>query len=500
MKSNFLFVSLIIISGILMESSGFSQSSDSNIWPNFRGVNCSGIASPKQNPPVNFSPEQNVIWKIALPEGHSSPCIWGDNIFITGFEEAGKSLNMFCIDREKGTVRWEKKITVDNFEKVNPVSNPATATPATDGESVYFYFSSYGLLCYDYKGELKWELPIPMPKSNHGMGTSPIVTGDLVILNCFGYQNDPRLLAINKYDGSIVWKYSLPKKDNYSGDSYSTPVIYKNQVIVYASEGVSGYDLKTGDRLWNLAIGVTDAICTPVLGKETMYTTTYSTRGNLDMLAQFPEFTEIIKKYDVNKDLKVDKTEVKDYQILVNPEMSDDSQIRTLAQVFGLWDSNKDNLIDSLEWNNMNLSFASFYEKQGIKAIRLGGSGDLSLNSLLWGNPELVSHVSSPLYYNNHVYMIRDGGIISCFDSESGKLLFREKLGTTGAFFASPVAASGRIYIAARNGMVTIVGAGESLKILAKNNMGDIITATPAIVDNKLYLRTAKTLYAFGER
>jgi hypothetical protein len=125
-----------------MESSGFSQSSDSNIWPNFRGVNCSGIASPKQNPPVNFSPEQNVIWKIALPEGHSSPCIWGDNIFITGFEEAGKSLNMFCIDREKGTVRWEKKITVDNFEKVNPVSNPATATPATDGESVYFYFSS----------------------------------------------------------------------------------------------------------------------------------------------------------------------------------------------------------------------------------------------------------------------------------------------------------------------------------------------------------------------
>jgi outer membrane protein assembly factor BamB len=165
-----------------------------------------------------------------------------------------------------------------------------------------------------------------------------------------------------------------------------------------------------------------------------------------------------------------------------------------------LWDSNKDNLIDSLEWNNMNLSFASFYEKQGIKAIRLGGSGDLSLNSLLWGNPELVSHVSSPLYYNNHVYMIRDGGIISCFDSESGKLLFREKLGTTGAFFASPVAASGRIYIAARNGMVTIVGAGESLKIIAKNNMGDIITATPAIVDNKLYLRTAKTLYAFGER
>ena len=154
------------------------------------------------------------------------------------------------------------------------------------------------------------------------MGTSPIVTGDLVILNWLGHQDDPRILAVNKLDGSIVWKYSLPKKENYSGDSYSTPIIYKDQVIVYASDGVSGYNIKTGTRIWNFAIGVTDAICTPVLGKETIYTTTYSTRGNLDMLAQFPHFDEITKKYDVNKNLRLDKTEVKNYTVFVNPEMS----------------------------------------------------------------------------------------------------------------------------------------------------------------------------------
>lgn len=485
---------------MLINCSHSSQDTKIISWPNFRGTNCSGLATSDQNPPVEFGPDKNVIWEIALPEGHSSPCIWGDNIFITGFDEEGKLLKMFCIDRKKGNIRWEKKITVDNFEKVNPLSNPATATPATDGEKVYFYFSSYGLLCYDYKGELKWELQIPLPKSKHGMGTSPVVTGDLVILNCLGYQNDPRIMAINKYDGSIVWKYSLPKKDNYSGDSYSTPVIYKNQVIVYASEGVSGYDLRTGDRIWTFVIGVTDAVCTPVLGKETMYTTTYSTTGNLDMRAQFPDFIEIIKKYDVNNNSMLDKTEVKDYQILVNPEISEISQKASLADIFGSWDSNKDDLIDSLEWKKMDLKFATLYEKQGLRAIRLGGQGDLNLNSLLWSNPEVVSHVSSPLYYNNQIYMIRDGGIVSCFDSESGKLLFREKLGTTGAYFASPVAAGGRIYIASRNGIVTIVSAGESLEIIAKNDMGDIITATPAIVDNKLYIRTAKSLYAFGER
>ena len=105
----------------------------------------------------------------------------------------------------------------------------------------------------------------------------------------------------------------------------------------------------------------------------------------------------------------------------------------------------------------------------------------------------------TPLYYNNFVYVIRDGGIISCFHSESGELLYQERLGVAGAYFSSPVAASGRIYIASRNGIVTVIEAGDHLNILAKNDLGDIITATPAVVDNKLYIRTARFLYAFGK-
>ena len=110
------------------------------------------------------------------------------------------------------------------------------------------------------------------------------------------------------------------------------------------------------------------------------------------------------------------------------------------------------------------------------------------------------AHVSSLLYYNGHVYMIRDGGIISCFDSESGKLVYREKSGATGAYFSSPVASDGRIMIASRNGIVTIFDSGDNFKILAQNNLEENITATPAIVDSKIYLRTAEFLYAFGER
>ena len=426
MNKIFPFLIMAVTLCILTTCTKSSQEPYSGNWPNFRGVNCSGIASPGEKPPLDFSPKHNVIWQLPLPGGHSSPCIWGNNIFITGFDEDNKLMKMFCIDRKRGKIKWVREISADSLEKVNPLSSPATATPATDGEAVFFYFSSYGLLCYDFLGELKWELRIPVPRSRHGMGTSPIVTDNMVILNCLGHLDDPRVLAINKADGSTIWKYSL-HQENYSGDSYSTPVIYKNQVIIYGSKDVSGYDLNTGLRVWYFDIGVTDAVCTPVLGNGIIYTTAHSTYGNPDMRAQFPDFKEIIRKYDLNNDYRVNRPEVKDYQFLTYPEKPEISDTFTIADAFPTWDKNNDGFIDSLEWKVIDKYLASFFEKQGLKAIRLGGEGDISLSSFLWGNHDQVPHVSSPLFYNNHVYMIRDGGIISCFDSERGNILFRAR-------------------------------------------------------------------------
>jgi outer membrane protein assembly factor BamB len=490
---------LLILAGMLTNIPVFSQKTDSNIWPNFRGINCSGLASPDQNPPVDFGNNQKMVWKIALPEGHSSPCIWGNNIFLTGFDSEGKKLKLFCIDRLNGSIKWGKDISVDNFEKVNSVSNPATATPSTDGERVYFYFSSYGLLCYDFNGEPKWELKIPIPKSRHGMGTSPIVTGDLVILNCLGHQNDPRILAINKFNGNIVWKYNMPIKENYGGDSYSTPIVYKNHVIIYASEDVSGYDLKTGERIWSFPIDITDAVCTPVLGKGILYTTTHSTYSNPEMLGQFPPFSELLKKYDVNKDSKLDKVEMKDYTFLLYPEKPDISQKVDFIALIPMFDENKDETLDTVEWNKMNQYFESFAKNVGVRAIKLGEKGIISFSNIVWVNTDMPPHIPSPLYYNEHVYTIRDGGLLSCFNAVNGKVYYRERLGTTGSYFASPVEAGGRIYIASRSGVVTVVEAGDNLKILAKNDLNELITATPAVVDNKLYIRTDKALYAFGK-
>jgi len=472
----------------------------SSNWPQFRGVNSSGIAAENQDPPIRFGTDQNVIWKTILSEGQSSPCIWLDDIFITGFEEEGKLLKMYCLDRKQGDIKWQRDIAVEEFEKVHAVSSPANATPATDGERVIFYFSSYGLLCCDFDGALLWEFPMPSPESRHGMGSSPIISGDLVILNCFGHGNDPCLLAVNKYDGKISWKHSIPLNENEEVDSYSTPVIYKDQVIIYRSKDLAAYDLTDGDLIWKYAIDMEDAVCTPVIGKNVLYLAVFSTYSNPTFLEQFPDYNGLVAEFDQNHDTLITAEEGKGFEILIYPEKGEIPENRfTLDEYFGFWDHNSDTYIDSMEWISVRMFFESFYEKQGIKAILLDGEGDLSLADLLWGYPDDVPHVTSPLYYDKHVYMVKSGGLLTCFHAESGELLFQERLGASGAYFASPVVAGKSIYLASHNGTVSVIEAGNTFKLLAKNDLEDKISATPAIMDNTLYIRTASSIYAFGK-
>jgi outer membrane protein assembly factor BamB len=291
----------------------------------------------------------------------------------------------------------------------------------------------------------------------------------------------------------------MPFNQNYGGDSYSTPIVFKNQVIIYGSEDVSGYDLMTGNRIWSFPIGVTDAVGTPVVGDGILYTTTHSTAGNPEMRDQFPPFPELLKKYDSNGDNKLDKSEVKDFTFLVYPEKPDVSQKVSFAVALTMFDKNKDEMMDTTEWRGMNQYFESFTKKVGVRAIKLGEKSNINLTNMVWANTELPPHIPSPLYYNARIYTIRDKGFLSCFNAENGKVYYRAELGVKGSYFSSPVGAGGRVYVASRNGVITVVEAGDNLKILAKNDLKELITATPAVVDNKLYIRTDKALYAFGK-
>lgn len=128
-------------------------------WPQFRGPGGAGISFENQALPDQLTPGKNLLWSCRLSEGLSSPCIRGDRIFITG--RTGDSLETICINRISGKILWRRTVVPEKLERVHPVSHVAAPTPAADGERVFTFFGSYGLICYNYSGELIWEKRIP---------------------------------------------------------------------------------------------------------------------------------------------------------------------------------------------------------------------------------------------------------------------------------------------------------------------------------------------------
>ena len=120
-------------------------------WPQYRGPGGAGIA--ETTAPLEFGPKQNLLWSVVVKTGHSSPTIWGERIFLTGFDADAKELEVTALDRRDGHLLWRRVAPASEIEKVHPVSSPATATIVADSERVYAYFGSAGLFCYDHAGK-----------------------------------------------------------------------------------------------------------------------------------------------------------------------------------------------------------------------------------------------------------------------------------------------------------------------------------------------------------
>src|SRR5687768_13959104 len=150
-------------------------------WSRFRGPNGSGISATK-NLPTEFGPEKNVIWKVDLPQGYSSPIIHGNRIFLTALRD--QTLVTIAVDRTTGKVLWERAAPRSRTEKLDKRNRPAAASAATDGEHVAVFFGDYGLITYDVNGKELWKQPLGPFNNVYGMGASPIIVGDKVILSC----------------------------------------------------------------------------------------------------------------------------------------------------------------------------------------------------------------------------------------------------------------------------------------------------------------------------
>jgi hypothetical protein len=262
--------------------------------------------------------------------------------------------------------------------------------------------------------------------------------------------------------------------------------------------------LSTGARKWWVKVD-TQGASTPVAGPDAVYVGTWFNVGEPDLRVALPTFDELLKQYDKNGDGLISADEFP-ARILISRRVGLDGvqgadSSNPGESIFQSADRNHDGKLDRPEWEGYASARTQATQSRdhGLLAIQPGGAGDVTKTRVLWKETRGVPEVTAPLYYKSRVYMATNGGIVTCLDAVSGKLVYRGRLGADGAYFASPVAAAERIYYASSEGIVTATGAGDHLEVLARNDMQEQLFATPAIIGNVIYVRTPTLLYAFGQ-
>ena len=470
-------------------------------WPQFRGPNATGIAATAKTPPIEFGPGKNMLWKTAVPVGHSSPVFWGGRMFLTAFDGERKQLLVMALDRATGRELWRKDVPYESLGTSHPLSTPATATPVVDGERVYAYFAQAGLIAFAHDGAPAWRLPLPAAEVRFGSGTSPIVAGDLVILNQDTLKN-PSLIAVDRKSGAIKWQVQREIMVPAPGhSSWSTPVVVGDQVVVHGLVNVMAYDVATGEKRWWVRAS-TGGTSTPAVAGGLVYVGAWSPFGEADQTPPLPDFPGVLAAHDADKSGTINQAELKAaaINIFARPDIPN-VEGASMTVPFNNVDADKNGEVTAAEWVGLLAFVAKMKAEHGLLAIKPDGRGDVTSTHVLWRENRAIPEVPSPLVYENRVYYVRNGGILTCLDAGKGRVIYRERLGAPGPYFSSPIAAGGRLFIASGEGTLTVFAPGDELKVLARNDFGEAIYATPAVSsDGILYVRTPSALYAFALR
>jgi outer membrane protein assembly factor BamB len=453
-------------------------------WVQFRGPNASGISN-DTDLPVQFGPQQNVVWKTSLPPGHSSPVLTRTRIFVTAFEET--KLFVFCLDRANGQIIWQREVPKTRAQELHKSNSPASPSPVTDGQNVYAFFTDFGLISFNADGRERWRLPLGPFNNPFGMGSSPILAEDKVLLNCDS-ETGSFFIAVDKNTGRVKWRVDRPEATR----GFSTPILYQPakgalQVLVAGSLRLSGYEVATGKEVWWIR-GLTWQIKpTPVFGRDNLYILGWAGGADPGQQEDVPEFEEVLKKTDVNKDGRLSQEEVKDLKMR--------DEWRNL-------DLDRDGFMNDRDWRAYR---AKRSVQNGVLAYRLDNQkemrGDLTESNLLWRYQKSLPNVPSPLFYQDVLYLLKEGGIVTALDPKSGAVIKQGRLREApGDYYASPVGADGKVFTISEEGKVTVLKAGGDWEVLAVNDLDDLCHATPAIAGGRIYLRTRNTLYCFAKR
>lgn len=437
-------------------------------WARFRGPGGSGFGTDERPVPTEWTDTKNVKWAVDLPgPGSSSPIVVGDRVFVTcwtGYgldqrnpgDQANLKRNLVCIDRATGKTVWSREVDAvlpeDPYRGMFAQHGYASHTPVSDGERVFVFFGKTGVLAFDLDGNRLWQTSVGTGSGaqNWGTASSPIVYKNLVIVPAFA--ESLSLVALDKETGAKVWEMS----DDYLDSTWSTPI------LVEAKNGRTDIVLAIPNEVWGVD---------PETGKVRWYCESYESESTCE------------------------------------------SPIAHDGIVYVVGGRNG-----------------------GAIAVRAGGEGNVTKTHVLW-TAEKRARINTPLYHDGYLYWVYQG-TAHCADAATGETVYETRLtraatparresraegpggeasgpraggrspggqraggGRGGQDYSSPVAAGGKLYFVTRAGETIVLALGPEFKELARNRFGSDtgdFSATPAISNGELFIRSSERLYCVG--
>lgn len=452
-------------------------------WTRFRGPNGVGVSPDARPVPTEWSDTRNLKWKTQLPgPGHSSPIVVGERVFVTCWSGYGVSRenpgnmedlrrHILCIDRNTGSIRWSREVKPvlpeEEYRGMFAQNGYASHTPASDGERVYVFFGKTGVYAFDLEGNELWHKSVGTGDDRRGWGSaaSPILYKDLVIVPAV--TESRALVALHKLTGEEVWRQEAEGFNS----TWGTPVLVdlpdgRTDLVIAVPYEIWGLNPDNGKLRWYSEAVNSDSICSSLVAHgETVY------------------------------------------------------------------------LMEGMNG--------------GAVAVRAGGNGDVARTHVLWSNRHR-NRISTPLYYEGRLYWI-SGGIAHVADAATGEELgtplrlqrsggelaepprgpgegdrpggdrpeggfrggppggFGGRGGFPGGFpggrmggqdYSSPVLADGKIYFLTRSGDGIVLRVGPTLEQIAANRFesdASEFTATPAICDGEIFIRSNRFLYCVAQ-
>lgn len=410
-------------------------------WPQFRGPDGQGNSEARELP-LTWSETNHVAWKTALHgRAWSSPVIWDQQVWLTTATEDGTKLFALCVDRDSGrVVRDLKLFDVEKPQFAHQFNTYASPSPVIEQDRLYVTFGSPGTVCLDTKtGKVLWERRDFVCNHFRGAGSSPILFGNLLIMN-FDGSDHQFVVALDKRTGKTAWraersidyqdlKDGKPEAEGDWRKAFSTPHIATLGgapiLLSIGAKAAYGYEPLTGAEVWRVEERTShSASSRPIAGHGMIFLATGWSTG----------------------------------------------------QLLALRPGAKGEVID---------------------ANQSGSAQPRSQLQLVWKSKRNVPRKPSLLLVDDLLFTIDDGGIASCLEAGTGAEVWRERV--AGNYSASPIHAAGRIYFFSEEGKATVIEAGRKFKVLAENNLDDGFMASPAVAGKALFLRTRTHLYRIEE-